>query len=93
MPAGRALTLSVAAAVVTVLKERGDCASVDEATKVVARGSGVDRKEIKKFRDNLNCGVYGPEAARGHENHLSEARTWPTVDMLNSLADLHRFVN
>ena len=50
----RAMPMTVVAAAVTILKQRGDYASIGEAEAAVARASGIDRTEIKHFRDNVS---------------------------------------
>jgi hypothetical protein len=66
LPASRAISLLVAAAAVTVLKERGS--SISEAERAVARATGIERKDIKSFRDNLARGLFAePGMARAYE--------------------------
>lgn len=93
MPINRKVALSTAAAAVTVLKERGECGSVSDAEKLVARWSGISAREIKTFRDHLNRGTYGAAVHEGHEKMLAEIRSWPTDGMKSSLSRLKAFVS
>jgi hypothetical protein len=92
MPVGRGLPLAIAAACVTVLKERRAHASVAEAEKFVAHITGIERKTIKGFRDNLNRGRLSEEVSGAYRNALATARLWPTSAMPKALARLDEFV-
>jgi hypothetical protein len=91
MPAGKAMALSFAAAVVTTLKERGVYDSIGEAVRIVARRTGVAQKDIKNFRDNLNRHAFTGDVVRGYEEILAKLRQWPTTDLLKS-QPLDKFV-
>ena len=92
-PLGRSLALTVAAACVTVLYERGDYKPVAKAVQVVAKTSGIDRKIIKEFRDNLNRGRAPTVATNSYKEMLAAVRDWPTDGMLReSLVGLGKFV-
>jgi hypothetical protein len=92
MPAGRSITLAVAAAAVTTLRERGDCSSIPEAERIVANATGIERKAVKGFRDTLNRGLVAGDVAKAYEIALADVRQWPTGDLLKSLGGTGIFV-
>jgi hypothetical protein len=93
VPHNRALALTAAAACVTVLKNRGDMASIGKAIEAVSKASGLEQKEIKKFRDGLHRATYSDEVLRSYEDMIKEVGGWATPDMLKSISVLSKFVN
>ncbi len=93
MPAARTLTLLFAAAVVTVMKERRDYDSVEQAERAVGIAAKIHHRDIKNFRDNLNRGK-APELAMTHyRDVLEQVRLCPTPALLKkSLPDLSKFL-
>jgi hypothetical protein len=79
MPIGKAMTLSFAAAAVTVLKERGDFDSIDDAVKTIARSAGLPWKVVKQFRDNLNRHAFSDFVVNAYQQSLAEVRKWPRL--------------
>jgi hypothetical protein len=55
-PFGVSVALVSAAAAVTVLKRKASC-KVEEAAKSVSRATGIDWRDIKKFRDTIHRGT------------------------------------
>ena len=55
-PMGEASAMVFAAAAVTVLKQRGDFATIKEALAKVHKLSGLDAKALNTFRNNLSSG-------------------------------------
>lgn len=92
-PPAKALAMNAAAACVTALHDRGDAFSVDKATDMVAGASGLDKSEIKRWRDALNRGTYPDYIARSYKDLLVLVRGWPTADMLKSIHTLSGFVS
>ncbi len=87
LPPGPAAALTVAAAAITVLHERGS--KVPEAAHTVARLTGLDRVKIANFRQNIHRGRATAEACKAYPRYVKEIRSWET---LNTLRDLSRFV-
>lgn len=81
-----ALALTMAAAAVTVLKERGDCASITDAEREVAKLSGIDRKKIRAFRNSILSSTATPVAIAEYPRHVAELKSWPTPLELGRLA-------
>lgn len=90
MPAGKQTTLLVAAAAVTILKKRGQ--RIPDAIKLVARTTGLDRKDIRGFRDDLNRGKFGPDVDVAYRNCIIKISGWPADRMLDGLLGLNAFV-
>ena len=91
MSAGKAMAHSSAAAVATVLKERGVCDTIEQAVRVAANGAKLNRKEVKTFRDNCNRHAYTDDIVRGYEAMLAHYRKLPTADLVKQI-DLSGFV-
>ena len=53
------VSMAHAAAAVSVLKEKG---GINSALKDVCRASGLDKKKLKVFRENILRGVASPKA-------------------------------
>ena len=93
MPRDKASALTFAAAAVTLMKKRGDYATVEQAERAVAHAAGIERKTIKTFRDNLNRGKAPELATKAYQDILKKMKTWPTQALLKeSLPGLGRFV-
>jgi hypothetical protein len=91
MPLDYASALTLTAAAVTFMKERGS--TVPEAERAVASASGIDRKVIKGFRDNLNRGKAPRVATQSYEAALAAMSGLADADMLKErLKGLSRFV-
>jgi hypothetical protein len=91
MPSGKALAHSSAAAVATVLKERGFCDTIEQAVGVAADGAKLKRKEVKTFRDNLNRYAFTEDIQRGYEVILAKYRSLTTAALIKEI-DLSGFV-
>ena len=91
LPLARAAPLTFAAACVTVLKERGQFGSIPEAELAVARISGIERKKLKGFRDNINRGK-APAAAGGYPQAVADIKQWHTPDILDALKSASKIV-
>ena len=74
MPFSRSTILTLAAAAVTVLKERGDCPSIPKAEQAVARATGIERRQIKTHRDTLNRGLTSRDVAQAYKILLAKVR-------------------
>jgi hypothetical protein len=80
-------SLALAAAAVTVLKERKWL--VDDALKKIAATACVDRKRLKSFRDNINRGLADKLTAGIYNEYLEAFRQLsPPDDDLLSLVRL-----
>jgi hypothetical protein len=78
------LVLAASSAAVTVLKNgRG----VDAAISRVAVSAGVDRKELKSFRNRLNRGL-GGHFARPYNRYLSDFAGMTEAQIIESLDNL-----
>jgi hypothetical protein len=91
-PLGKHLAFAMAAAAVTVLKERHECDSVADAASKVARKSGLDKKQIQKFRDNVNSALHPPDTMKAYKQYLERLRNYPSPDMLKAIECLTIFV-
>ena len=61
-----------AAAAVSVLKEKG---GINSALKDVCRASGLDKKKLKVFRENILRGVESPKAEYFYKWTVAEFMT------------------
>jgi hypothetical protein len=68
-------------------------ASIGKAIEAVSKASGLEQKEIKKFRDGLHRATYSDEVLRSYEDMIKEVGGWATPDMLKSISVLSKFVN
>ena len=95
-PIGEAGAMVFAAAAVTVLKQRGDFATIKEALAKVHKLSGLDAKALNTFRNNLSSGKKSrnlrPAIIQHYETGLAKLREWPTADILAAVANLDRFI-
>lgn len=84
--------LTMAAAAVTVLKERKDFDSVGAAVQAVASASGIAAKRLENFRNDISRGNVSDNVASYYRERLDQVRTWPTGEMLVALGDMRGFV-
>jgi len=89
-PLDETLCLTAAAAAVTALKRKGECSSVAEAARVVARVVGVDQKTITEFRNRISRGTAPDAATAAYRGYVAEILTWPDI---SSLQGICRFVS
>ena len=99
---GESLSLTFAAACVTILKERAEYDDVAVAAKVVSRACGLDRKTIEEFRKNVGRSrtdrssgarvpVFQQEVVDGYWSNVRQVRGWTEDEILGALARLRRF--
>jgi hypothetical protein len=95
-PLQEASVETIAAAVVSVLRERGEPRKVDEAVRKVARLAGLNAKELSRFRNNLSSGRRSgnlrPAIIRNYDLALEMLRQLPTPAVQNVALHLKRFV-
>jgi hypothetical protein len=85
MRLSRRVALAAFAAAVTILKrERG----VEAAIARVALSHGVDRKEIKNFRDRLNRGRADPMSDHMYRSYLADYESMTESEIMGDLAKL-----
>ena len=86
------IPLVFAAAAVTIFKKR-EKMSILDAVAAVARASGLERKKIKSFRDEINRENVPEDISRAYKEQLAELESWPTEGILKeSLPRLRGFV-
>ena len=85
--------LTMAAAAVTVLKERKDFDSIGAAVQAVATASEISVKRLNNFRNDISRGNVSPDVASYYRERLDQVRTWSTPEMLTALGDMRGFVN
>lgn len=88
MPFLRKAPLMMAAAAITVLRERGEPRSITGAVVRVAAASGIPRKEIVAFRQELNRDGYGTDVRREYQKLLAKIRGWPTDDLMAAISGI-----
>ena len=54
--------------------------------------AGINQKELKGFRDNINRGKYSAEIAQTYEEYLADVKAWPKAELLEAIARLRAFV-
>lgn len=63
-----------AAAAVTALKQGEDRLTIDKALDAVARASGLDRKRLENFRNNLHRGLLPESCLEIYKNQIARQR-------------------
>ena len=92
-PNNRSLTLTAAAAAVTVLRSRrDDYPKVGDAEAAVAKASGIQRKAIKNFRDNISRGKVADDIPDLYREMRRRFGAWSNADILKGVVDLTIFV-
>jgi hypothetical protein len=89
-PDNRSLTLTIAAAAVSVLSDsrRVDHLKVVAAVDAVARASGLEKNEIKHFRNNISRGKVAPDVPPIYRELLQKFKTWPKDDIVMAVNGL-----
>jgi hypothetical protein len=80
---GYRVTLAVFAAAVTVLKTGQ---TVDEAIAEIATPNGIDRKDIRNYRDRLNRGLVTDGTQETYKLILAAFKKMPRAEMMAILA-------
>ena len=57
-----------------MLKKRGHYESIKEASKGVAKTSGLECTAIKNFRNTINRGLYADEVLKGYKRMFASFR-------------------
>lgn len=87
---------TLAAAAVTVLRERGEPRKVDEGVRKVSRLAGLNAKELSRFRNNLSSGRKSgnlrAEIIQNYDLALDFLRKMPTPEVLDLASHLKTFV-
>jgi hypothetical protein len=95
-PINEAAIETMAAAAVTVLKDRGEFRNVDEAVRKIAGLSGLGSKQLSGFRKNLSSGRRSgnlrPEIVQNYDFAIAQLGRLPTPDVLAVAAHLKTFI-
>jgi hypothetical protein len=92
LPLNEAACLTMAAASVTVLKERGDFDSISAAVQAASKASGLDAKRLNTFRNEISRGKVSDNVSGYYRDHLGQVRTWETKEIIAALGAMRSFV-
>jgi hypothetical protein len=92
MPHSRWNILTKASAAVTVLR-RKHVATIEEALMTVSKASGIDKKEIKNFRNHIHRQTYHEIVLRHYHFLTKQWRDMPKADLLQKVRHSHEFMS
>lgn len=87
MHVNASMRLAFAAAAVTSLEKRR-AHNLDGALAAVAHASGLDKKKIRGFRNNISSGKYSQDVRDFYHKTIFELQGWPVADLMKSLSHL-----